>query len=268
MRHPFRAVALAAALALTLAACGGSEDTAVPTTPEAPPVEAPESGPLKVCSDIPYEPFEFEDPSSPIGYSGFDIELIAAIADLLGRDVEIIEAGFDALTSGNAFAAGQCELAISAMTITAERAEQIDFSDVYYESVQSLLVPDGSTIASIADLVAGVRVGVQSGTTGEEYAEEFAPDATIVGFDNAGDLLTALLAGQVDAVLQDEPVNAAHASRFGTQVVEIYETDESYGIAFAKGSPLVAEVNAALASLRADGTYDALFAKYFAALED
>jgi polar amino acid transport system substrate-binding protein len=264
MRHPFRASAIAVALALTLAACGGSEDTAAPTTPDV----APESGPLRVCSDIPYEPFEFEDPTSPIGYSGFDIELIAAVAELLGRDVEIIEAGFDALTSGNAFTAGQCDLAISAMTITAERAEQIDFSDVYYESVQSLLVPEGSTIASIADLVAGVRVGVQSGTTGEEYAEEFVPGATIVGFDNAGDLLTALVAGQVDAVLQDEPVNAAHALQFGTQVVEIYETDESYGIAFGKGSPLVAQVNAALTTLRADGTYDALFEKYFATIED
>jgi len=246
MRTSIRATAVSAVLALVLAACGG-DDEAV----------------LKVCSDIPYPPFEFVDESSPIGYSGFDIELIAAIASELGREVEIIEAGFDALTSGAAMAAGQCQVAIAAMTITPERAEQIDFSDVYYESIQSLLVPEGSAIRSIADLVTGLRVGVQSGTTGEEYAEENVPGAEIVGFENPGDLLTALVAGTIDAVLQDAPVNEDHAASNATVVVETYDTGESYGIAFAKGDPLRDEVNAALAKFRADGTYDALFDKYF-----
>lgn len=247
MRHPIRAVAAAAALTVVLAACGGDDESAT----------------LTVCSDIPYPPFEFVDPDSPLGYSGFDIELIAAIGEQLGRDVEIVESGFDALTSGAAMAAGQCDVAIAAMTITAERAEQIDFSDVYYEAVQSLLVPEGSDIASIADLVDGVRVGVQSGTTGEDYAEENVPGAEIVGFENPGDLLTALVAGTIDAVLQDAPVNEDHAAANPTVVIETYDTGESYGIAFEKGSPLVADVNAALATLRADGTYDELFDKYF-----
>lgn len=137
-------------------------------------------------------------------------------------------------------AAGTCDLAISAMTITPERAEQIDFSDVYYEAIQSLLVPEGSSISSIADLVAGVRVGVQSGTTGEDFATENVPGAEIVGFENPGDLLTALVAGTLDAVLQDAPVNEDHAASNATIVVETYDTGESYGIAFEKGSPLVA----------------------------
>jgi polar amino acid transport system substrate-binding protein len=261
MRHPFRAAAAAAALSVLLAACGGGDDAAAPT-----PSPEPEAGVLTVCSDIPYEPFEFVDPTSPLGYSGFDIELIAAIAERLGREVTIVEAGFDALTSGAAMAAGQCDVAIAAMTITEERAQQVDFSDVYYESIQSLLVPAGSSIASIADLVAGVRVGVQSGTTGEDYATENVSGAEIVGFENPGDLLTALTAGTIDAVLQDAPVNENHAAKpeTATKVVETYDTGESYGIAFLKGSPLVAQVNAALAELRADGTYDQLFAKYFA----
>jgi len=247
MRHPFRAAAAAAALTLVLAACGGDDESAT----------------LNVCSDIPYPPFEFVDPDSPLGYSGFDIELIAAIGERLGRDVEIVESGFDALTSGAAMAAGQCEVAIAAMTITAERAENIDFSDVYYESIQSLLVPEGSAITSIGDLVAGLRVGVQSGTTGEEYADENVPGAEIVGFENPGDLLTALVAGTIDAVLQDAPVNEDFALANAATVVETYDTGESYGIAFEKGSELVGPVNEALAALRADGTYDALFDKYF-----
>jgi len=246
MRHPIRAAAAAAALTLVLTACGGGDSAA-----------------LTVCSDIPYPPFEFEDPDAELGYSGFDIELIAAIGEELGRDVEIVVTGFDALTSGTAMAAGTCELAISAMTITPERAEQIDFSDPYYEADQSLLVPNGSMIASIADLVEGVTVGVQTGTTGESYANENVPGAEIRAFEGGGDLLTALAAGQVDAVLQDLPVNVEEAAKGATTVVETYPTGEFYGIAFEKGSDLVAPVNEALGTLRGDGTYDALFQKYF-----
>lgn len=247
MRTPFRTAAAAAALAVVLAACGGDDESAT----------------LTVCSDIPYPPFEFEDPDSELGYSGFDIELIAAIGVELGRDVEIVVTGFDALTSGTAMAAGSCDLAISAMTITPERAEQIDFSAPYYEADQSLLVPNGSMIGSIADLTDGVVVGVQTGTTGEAYANENVPGAEIRAFESGGDLLTALAAGQVDAVLQDLPVNVEEAAKGETTVVETYPTGEFYGIAFEQGSELVGPVDEALATLRADGTYDALFAKYF-----
>lgn len=246
MRHPFRTAAAAAAFAVVLAACGGDDSEA-----------------LKVCSDIPYPPFEFEDASSDLGYTGFDIELIAAVADKLGRDVEIVVAGFDALTSGTAMAAGQCDLAISAMTITVERLEQIDFSEPYYSADQSLLVPNGSSIASIADLVAPLTVGVQSGTTGESYAQANVTGATVRSFENGGDLLTALAAGQLDAVIQDLPVNVEEAQKGAATVVETYPTEEFYGIAFAKGSELVAPVNEALAELRADGTYDELFERWF-----
>lgn len=252
MRRSIRAAAAAAALSLVIAACGGDDTSA-----------APAGETLRVCSDIPYPPFEFEDADSPLGYSGFDIELIAAIGERLGRSVEIVETGFDALTSGTAMAAGTCDLAISAMTITPERAEQIDFSDPYYEADQSLLVPNGSSITSIADLVAGVVVGVQSGTTGEMYANDNVPGATIRAFEGGGDLLTALAAGQVDAVIQDLPVNVEEAGKGQSVVVETYPTGEFYGIAFEKGSDLVAPVNEALAALRADGTYDELFEKYF-----
>ena len=252
MRRSIRAAAVAAALSLVVAACGGDD------TPAAPAGE-----PLRVCSDIPYPPFEFEDADSPLGYSGFDIELIAAIGERLGRSVEIVETGFDALTSGTAMAAGTCDLAISAMTITPERAEQIDFSDPYYEADQSLLVPNGSSITSIADLVDGVVVGVQSGTTGEMYANDNVPGATVRSFESGGDLLTALAAGQVDAVIQDLPVNVEEASKGQAIVVETYPTGEFYGIAFEQGSDLVGPVNEALAALRADGTYDELFAQYF-----
>ena len=264
MRHPFRAVVAVAALSMVLAACGGDDSADAPTPDPTPaPQPAEPSGPLTVCSDIPYPPFEFEDPTSELGYSGFDIELIAAIAERIDREIVVVAAGFDALTSGTAFDAGTCDIAISAMTITEERAEKIDFSDPYYEADQSLLVPTGSDITSIDDLVAGLVVGVQSGTTGAAFAEENVPGAEVRAFDNSGDLLTALVAGQVDAVLQDLPVNVEEAAKGATTVVQTFPTGEFYGIAFGKGSDLVGPVNEALAAMRADGTYDALFEKYF-----
>jgi polar amino acid transport system substrate-binding protein len=276
-----RASALLAALALTVAACGGDDaDDGAETTDDvettddgtaedggeaAPNLELISEGTLTVCSDIPFEPFEFEDPDSDIGYSGFDIELMQAIAATADLEVEVVVTGFEALTSGTAMATGQCDIAASAMTITEERAEQIDFSDPYYEALQSLLVPSGSDISSIDDLD-GAVVGVQSGTTGEMFAEENVEGAEIRAFENPGDIFVALDSGQIDAVLQDLPVNAERARDADElEVVEEFDTDESYGFALEqdRGDDLLQAINDGLAQVRDDGTYDELYDQYF-----
>jgi polar amino acid transport system substrate-binding protein len=252
--------AVLAALALAATACGDGVDTADAE------LDLVTAGTLTVCSDIPYEPFEFEDPDSEIGYSGFDIELMQAIAATADLEVAVVATGFEPLTSGTAMATGQCDVAASAMTITPERAENIDFSDPYYEALQSLLVPVDSDVASIDDLTAGVVVGVQSGTTGEDYANDNVPGAEIRSFEDPGDLFVALDAGQIDAILQDLPVNAERAlGDDGVEVIQEYDTDESYGFAFEqdRGDDLVSVVNDGLQQVRDDGTYDALFDKYF-----
>jgi len=122
----------------------------------------------------------------------------------------------------------------------------------------------GSGITELADL-AGKRIGVQTDTTGKDYAEANKPDgAEVVAFDDTVGLFGALESGDVDAILQDFPVNAYRTIEDqSVQVVETYETDESYGFAVKKGSPLKAELDGALADLREDGSYDDLFAKYF-----
>jgi polar amino acid transport system substrate-binding protein len=272
-----RAGALLAALALTATACGGDDgdagtepaDDGAETTEDggeaAGDLQLVSEGTLTVCSDIPYEPFEFEDPDSDIGYSGFDIELMQAIAERAGLEVEVTVTGFEALTSGTAMATGQCDVAASAMTITEERAEQIDFSEPYYEALQSLLVQSDSDIASIDDLE-GAVVGVQSGTTGEMYAEENVEGAEIRAFENPGDLFVALDSGQIDAVLQDLPVNAERArDNEDVEVVEEYDTDESYGFGLEqdRDDDLLQVINDGLAEVRDDGTYDELYDKYF-----
>src|SRR5690606_20037845 len=119
------------------------------------------------------------------GFKGFDVDIVEAIAEQLDLDVEIKDSSFDALQSGLALNSNQCDLAASAMTITLEREEKIGFSDSYYDSEQSLLVPADSSIASIDDLD-GVKVGVQKGTTGQAYAEENASGAELVVFPSDG----------------------------------------------------------------------------------
>jgi polar amino acid transport system substrate-binding protein len=150
------------------------------------------------------------------------------------------------------------------MTITPEREKNVDFSDPYYDSEQSLLVPTGSDIKSIDDL-AGKKVGVQQGTTGKTYTEENAPDANIVAFPSDGEMFPAIKAGQVDALLQDLPVNVDHTEDGDFEIVETYKTGETYGFAVREegSEALLKEINAQLKKLRDDGTYDDLYDQYF-----
>ena len=277
-----RLMAALAAVSLLAAACGDdadepdedvTEETADEAVDDADEIDASgldlvAEGTLTVCSDIPYAPFEFEDPDAPTGYSGFDIELMEAITEVLSLDIAVVATGFEGLTSGASMAAGQCDIAASAMTITEERAENVDFADAYYEAKQSLLVPVDAGIESIDDLVEGLSVGVQSGTTGEIYAQENVPGAELIAFESSGDLFVALEAGRIDAILQDLPVNAEQArADDAITVVDEFDTEEDYGFAMEKdrADGLVDAINAALAQVRADSTYDTLYDKYFSA---
>ena len=100
-------------------------------------------GSLTVCTDAPYPPMEFEDPDAEGGYSGFDIELVRAMAGVLDLGLVVVNPGFDPITSGAVFAAGDCDLAAASITITDEREENIDFTDPYFQADQSLLVKKG-----------------------------------------------------------------------------------------------------------------------------
>lgn len=262
MHRSLKAAAAIAVTACALASCGGGK--AGPTSGSDLPLVKP--GTLTVCSDVPYPPFEDFDKSAKSGFKGFDIDIDQAIADGLNLKLVVKDSSFDGLQSGQALNAGQCDLASSAMTITEERKKNIDFSDSYYDSKQSLLVPTGSKIKKIGDL-AGKKVGVQQGTTGKSYTEDNAPKtADIVSFPSDAEMYQAIQAGQVDALLQDLPVNLEHTKKGKFEIVQQYETDESYGLAIKKGnSKLLKAVNAELAKLKSSGEYKKLYDKYFAA---
>jgi polar amino acid transport system substrate-binding protein len=119
-------------------------------------------------------------------------------------------------------------------------------------------------IAGLDDL-AGKRIGVQAGTTGKDYATENAPEgAEIVEFEDTVGLFGALDSGDIDGILQDLPVNAGRVAEVeGLAIVETFPTGEQYGFAVEKGSDLKADLDEALATVRDDGTYDAIYEKYF-----
>ena len=119
-------------------------------------------------------------------------------------------------------------------------------------------------VKSLDDLT-GKTIGVQTGTTGETYANENKPEgAKIKSFEDTTGLFGALESGDIDAVLQDLPVNAGRVAEDDTvSVIETFKTDEQYGFAVEKGNALKDDLDKALAAVRDDGTYDALYEKYF-----
>lgn len=256
MKKMIQLAALGAVLALVLAACGDSDDAGGD-------LSLVESGTLTVCTDSPYPPMEFEQDGE---FTGFDIELMRAIADDLGLDLAVVNTGFDPITSGLAMEAGDCDIAAASITITAEREENIDFSDGYFTADQSLLTSNSSGLSALADF-GGSPLAVQTGTTGEIYANENAPDGTeIISFENPGDLFTALQAGTVQGVLQDIVPNAEYLlNNDDVSLVETYPTDETYGFATKEegAEDVLAAVNTSLSKLQDDGTYDDIYGDWF-----
>jgi polar amino acid transport system substrate-binding protein len=255
----------ALALSLSMAACGsddGGTDTASSGgSSSSSSVQTLEDGTLKVCSDIPYAPFDVMDGDT---YTGFDGDMVNEIAKGLDLKLVVQDSGFDGLQSGLALNSDQCDMVASAMTITEEREANLDFTDGYYDSEQSLMVPTDSDIASIDDLD-GKNVGVQQGTTGKSYTEENAPDGTnILSFPSDAEMFSAIKAGQVDALLQDLPVNLEHTKDGEYKIVEQYSTGESYGFAVKQGNTSLLEaLNTQLKDMRDNGTYDKIYNKYF-----
>jgi polar amino acid transport system substrate-binding protein len=250
-------------LAAALVGCGGGDGGGGGGAGGGDELELVSPGTLTVCSDIPYPPFEFEKGGQ---YTGFDMDIMKEVASGLDLELTVKDSSFDGLQSGLSLNSSQCDIVASAMTITEQREENIDFTEPYYDSKQSLLVPAGSDVKSIQDL-AGKRVGVQQGTTGKTYTEENAPgSAEVVSFPSDAEMYAAIQAGQVDALLQDLPVNLSHTEDGEYEIVEEYDTDEQYGFAVREeGSEnLLKAVNEQLKELQDSGRYQEIYDSYFA----
>ncbi len=226
--------------------------------------EALADGVLTVGTNAEFPPFEYVDDNGEP--DGFDIALIKAIGEKLGVEVEVENMEFASLVSS---IGSKIDVSIAGMTVTDERKETVDFSDSYYEAVQYVILPEGSEIATADDLV-GKTIGVQLGTTGDFIATDIE-GTTVQQYNKAVDAVNDLINGRVDCVIIDKNPALVFESKFEGQVTALegaqfdFETEE-YAIAMPKGdTALVDAVNAALAEIKADGTFDELVKTYIEA---
>lgn len=245
---------LTAVAALTLSACGGASGDKADGT-----LTTVTDGKLTVCSDIPYEPFEMLDDKNEA--IGFDIDISRAVAESLDLELVVIDSSFDAITSG--LFGTDCDIAASSITITDERKQNVDFSDPYYNDSLVLIAAKDAGITSVAD-AKGKSIGVQTATTGEEYAKDNGLDP--IGFEDSGQQILALTAGTTVASLGNQSVlKYAIKGDDNYVVVEEIPTDENLGIIVPKGknAEILAAVNTTLKELTDSGELEKLEAKWF-----
>lgn len=281
---------LTAGLVLTLmatvfAGCGGARDdgqkqgAAASSAPSAAPAASADASKTaasptidaikkrgKLLAGVKYDTklFGLKDPATG-KVEGFDVDMAKAIAKkVLGDEnkVDLIEV--TSKTRIPMLKNGDIDIIVATMTITEERKQEVDFSDIYFKAGQSLLVKKGSPIQSINDLKKGVKVLTAKGSTSATNIRQKAPDATVLEFDNYQDAFTALKAGQGDAVTTDNAILYGMTKQDPDFVVVGGTfTDEPYGMAIRKGDAgFVALVNDLLKEMKASGEYDKMYEKW------
>lgn len=215
---------------------------------------------LIVATDTAFVPFEYKDGDT---YVGFDIDMWDTIATELGIGYELRPMDFSGIIP--ALQTGQIDVALAGITITEERSQAIDFSDGYYDSGLMLMVAADSDITGVEDM-AGKTMAVKTGTSTSDWAEANLPDTTLRKFPNIDNAYLELRIGGVDAAMHDTPNVLYYIATAGDGQVRTagdQQLAHEYGIAFPKGSEWVAPVNEALAAMKADGRYDAIYEKWF-----
>ena len=254
------------AATLVLAACGKKEEAPAPAPVAAAPAPAPAKA-YVVGTDAAYAPFESQNEKGEI--VGFDIDVVRAAAAKAGVEVKFVNTPWEGIF--NTLQQGDRDMIVSAVTITDERKQTMDFSDPYFDAAQLIAVKESSMVAKFADLKK-LKVGVQTGTTGDEAVTKLLGKAStnVKRFESTPLALKELEAGGVDAVVADNGVIAHYvANNPGGKFKTVSDTEfvpEQYGIAFKKGNTeLLGKMNQGLAAIKADGSYAEIYAKYFGA---
>lgn len=276
----------AAALVLSLAACGSTASSAVSSeaaSPEAASSDAASSeaasseaasetetaelstvepGKLIMSTNAAFPPYEMTTDSGE--FEGIDIETAQAIADKLGLELQIDDMDFDAALL--AVQQGKADMVMAGVTVTDERQNVMDFTDSYATGIQSIIVKEDSDIASVDDL-AGKKIGTQRGTTGYLYCSDDFGDENVVAYDNGLTAVQMLNNGQVDCVVIDNaPAKEFIAANPGLKLLDTAYVEESYAIGVGKGNTELKDaINTALEELKADGTLQAIVDKYITA---
>lgn len=256
---------------LLLAACGKQEPAApsasAPATAPAVSAAAPAAKVYVVGTDAAYAPFELQNEKGEI--VGFDIDVARAVAQKAGFEVKFVNTPWEGIF--NSVAQGDRDLLISAITITPERKQTLDFSTPYFDAQQLIAVKKDSKISKFTDLKK-LKVGVQNGTTGDEVVAKLQgkDSPNIKRFESTPLALKELEGGGVDAVVADNGVivnyvNNNSDAKFKT-VSDSSFPSEQYGIAVRKGNAeMLEKINKGLGDIKADGTYKQIYTKYFGA---
>jgi len=220
---------------------------------------------LRIGTNAEYPPFEFKDGDQ---FVGVDMDLARAIAAKMGVKYEIIDMDFDALIPS--LTSDKIDLAISAITITDERKQQVDFSLPYYIANQVIIAKNESTvkIEKLEDL-AKYKVGAQNGTTGQIYVQENMVDKKLMDKGNLKkystniEAITDMMNGNIDLVIIDDSAAQGYAKLKPIKTIFKIETNEEYGVALPKDSPYKEKINAALDELIKSGEVVNIIAKNF-----
>ena len=271
----------AAALVLSLAACGSTASSAASSeaassdaaSSEAASSEAAsetetaelstvEPGKLIMSTNAAFPPYEMTTDSGE--FEGIDIETAQAIADKLGLELQIDDMDFDVALL--AVQQGKSDMVMAGVTVTDERQNVMDFTDSYATGIQSIIVKEDSDIASVDDL-AGKKIGTQRGTTGYLYCSDDFGDENVVAYDDGLTAVQMLNNGQVDCVVIDNaPAKEFIAANPGLKLLDTAYVEESYAIGVGKGNTELKDaINTALEELKADGTLQAIVDKYITA---
>lgn len=284
MKKNVFAMAIAACMAASLAACGGAntaETTGAQTTAaQTTAAEAGETasaeettsaetkaeaeaagGVLVMATNAEFAPWEYYEGDKIVG---IDPEIAQAIADKLGMTLEIEDMAFDSIIP--AVTSGKADFGAAGMTVDEDRMVFVDFTDTYANASQVIIVKETSEIAGSADL-ADKKIGVQLGTTGDLLATDLAGDGNVERYNKGFEAVQALLQDKIDAVVIDSaPANVFVEQSQGLKVCDEAMSQEEYAIAVAKGNTeLLDKINGALKELKEDGTIDAIMNKYIPA---
>ena len=257
---------------MLLTGCGGgntqaTDDTSADDTQQSETAENTEGGTLVMGTNAQFPPYEFRDENNEV--AGIDADIAAAIADKLGMELEITDMAFDSLIP--ALQSGTIDIILAGMTADPERAESVDFTDSYATGVQVIIVPEDSDIApteqedgTMAVDLTGKLIGVQAGTTGDQYCTDDYGQESVRQYDNGALAVSALANGQIDCVVIDnEPAKNYVAANTGLKILDTEYITENYAAAIAKdNTELYEQVNAAIQELKADGTIDEIIGKY------
>ncbi len=217
---------------------------------------------LVMATNAYFKPYEYYEGDKIVG---IDAEIAEAIAEKLGMTLKIEDMQFDSILT--AVQEGSVDFGMAGMTVTEERLESVNFTSSYATGIQSVIVKEDSPITSVDDLFADgaeYKAGVQLGTTGDGYCTGDLGKDRVVQFSNANEAVLALIGGSVDCVVIDnEPAKALVAANEGLKILDTSYADEDYAICVAKeNTKLLDELNKAIDELTADGTIDAIVAKY------